>query len=197
MSQGLRDYSREVKEARQELVTIRQERDQLIADLAEARLQRDLAQRFQAEIWKATTPGEPEQCDKHRSVDVTEAAGNTLRQLLPPARTYEGSVEGRLETISIHGKTRFILYHAITKKAVTCHISKDELATVKDALGHKVLAEGTLTINVKSEPIRMDVASLRVIGNKTLPLAAELTGSDPDFTGSLTTDEYIRSIRSG
>lgn len=135
--------------------------------------------------------------DTSRSVDVTEEAEKTLRQLLPPAKVYEGSVEGRLETISVHGKTRFILYHAITKKAVTCHISKEQLQVVKDALGHKVLADGVVTINVKSEPIRMDVASIRVLANRLLPLASQLTGSDPEFTGDLSTDEYIRSIRSG
>src|ERR1700733_9945292 len=32
--------------------------------LAEARSQRDLAQQFQAAIWKVTNPGEPEQCIK-------------------------------------------------------------------------------------------------------------------------------------
>jgi hypothetical protein len=31
--------------------------------------------------------------------------------------------------------------------------------------------------------------------DKSLPLAKDLTGSDPDFTGDLSTDEYIRSIR--
>ena len=30
-----------------------------------------------------------------------------------------------------------------------------------------------------------------------LPTVAELTGSDPDFTGGLSTEEYIRSIRRG
>ena len=29
----------------------------------------------------------------------------------------------------------------------------------------------------------------------TIPKAAELTGSDPDFTGDMTTDEFIREIR--
>jgi hypothetical protein len=32
---------------------------------------------------------------------------------------------------------------------------------------------------------------------KELPTVAELTGGDPDFTGELSTEEYIRSIRRG
>jgi hypothetical protein len=31
--------------------------------------------------------------------------------------------------------------------------------------------------------------------DKSLPLAKDLTGSDPDFTGDLSTDEYIRGLR--
>ena len=80
---------------------------------------------------------------------------------------------------------------------MTCHISTKQIDEVKEALGHKVMVSGKLTINVKSEPLRMDVDYIRIIGNRHLPLASELTGSDPDFTGSLNTDEYIRSIRRG
>ncbi len=62
----------------------------------------------------------------HRSISVNEKAATTLRQLLPPTKQFEGSVEGRLETVSIHGQKKFIIYHAITHKAVTCTIETDE-----------------------------------------------------------------------
>jgi hypothetical protein len=137
--------------------------------------------------------------DTTRFVDVDESAEKTLRQLLPPSREEIGSVEGRLETISVHGAKKFIIYHAITRKAVTCIISNDaDLDVAKGALGRKVLVSGLVTVNVKNEPIRVNVGTLRVLGSdKHLPSAKSLTGSDPGFTGELTTDEYIRSIRRG
>lgn len=36
-----------------------------------------------------------------------------------------------------------------------------------------------------------------IIGNRKLPLAAELTGTNPDITEGLSTGEYIRRIRHG
>ncbi len=61
-----------------------------------------------------------------------------------------------------------------------------------------MIAFGLISINVKNEPLKVSVGSIRVLGEgKRLPLASELTGSDPEFTGDLSTDEYIRSIRRG
>src|ERR1700685_3455569 len=51
--------------------------------------------------------------DKNRSVNVTPASEQTLKALLPAVREYEGSVEGRLETISVHKVHQFIVYHAL------------------------------------------------------------------------------------
>jgi len=135
--------------------------------------------------------------DKDRSVNVTEAAEKTLKSLLPTVREYEGSVEGRLETISVHKMHKFIVYHALTNKAITCSGNID-LDTTKDALGHKVLVSGILSVNAKNEPLRMTVNQpIRIIGNRRLPLASELTGTNPDITEGLSTGEYIRRIRHG
>ena len=107
---------------------------------------------------------------------------------------YVGSVEGRLETISVHKVNKFILYHALSNKAVTC-VGNIDLETAKRALGHKVLVSGMLFINAKNEPLRVNVSAIRILGSKTLLKASELTGSEPDITGPLSTEEYVRSIR--
>lgn len=136
--------------------------------------------------------------DDGRSVEVTEKAANTLQELLPPRREEDGSVEGTLETVSVHGDKKFIVYDSLTKKGVTCIISRDDLLEkAMGALGSKVAVSGIVHFNIKDEPIRISaVSSLRVFGHgKRLPKASELTGSDPDFTGDLSTDEYIESIR--
>jgi hypothetical protein len=138
--------------------------------------------------------------DEHRSVEVTEKAANTLQELLPPRREEEGSVEGTLETVSVHGDKKFIVYDSLTKKGVTCIISRDDLLErAKGVLGSKVAVSGIVHFNIKDEPVRITaVSDLRVFGHgKRLPRASELTGSDPDFTGDLSTDEYIESIRRG
>lgn len=110
-----------------------------------------------------------------------------------------GSVEGRLAMISIQGRSRFIVYHALTHKAVTCKFEAEKwLTKVKDALGRRVSVQGIVHFNAKREPVRVDVESLRILREKDeLPTIAELSGSQPDLTGDSPTDEFIRSIRGG
>jgi hypothetical protein len=139
-----------------------------------------------------------EAVDANRSVAITDKAAKTLAELLPPRRMEEGSVEGALETVSVHNAKKFVIYDSLTGKGVTCLISDDStLKLASTNLGKKVRVTGKVFFNIKEEPIRIEVGNLRVLGLKNPPTVAELTGSDPDFTGHLTTDEYIRSIRRG
>ena len=137
--------------------------------------------------------------DDLRSVSVNEAAIKTLQELLPPRRQEQGSVEGILETISIHGSKKLIIYESLSRKGVTCILPKSEsIEQAKEALGKKVVVSGIVHFNIKDEPVKVVIEDLRILGfGKHLPKATELTGSDPNFTGDLTTDEYIREIRRG
>ncbi len=137
--------------------------------------------------------------DEKRSVAVTEKAADTLRKLLPSRREAEGSIEGMLETVSVHKVPKIVVYESLTRKGVTCLIAGDEM--MKEAtenLGKKVLVSGKVFFNIKEEPVRIAVRSLRVLGiRKKPPTVAEFKGSDPNFTGDMSTDEYIRSVRRG
>ena len=135
---------------------------------------------------------------ERRAVSVSEKAAKTLSELLPERRSEEGSVEGTLETISVHKTKKLVIYDSLTGKGVTCLLTEEELfKTATDSLGKKVIVFGKVFYNVKDEPLRIAARSIRILGAKKLPTVAEITGSDPDFTGSLTTDEYIRSVRRG
>jgi hypothetical protein len=140
--------------------------------------------------------------DDRRSVAVTQKSAKTLRDLLPTKRTEEASVEGTLETISVHGGKKVIIYESLTHKGVTCNFPKSAgIAEITFPLGRKVVVSGLVSLNVKNEPIKVqvhDVSDVRVLGSgKTLPTTEQLTGSDPDFTGGLSTDEYLERIRRG
>jgi hypothetical protein len=137
--------------------------------------------------------------DLTRSVRVSNKSSENLGQLLPVTRESIGSIEGKLEAISIHKRPRVMVYHSITRKAVTCRFEESEfLDAMKSALGHRVVVSGNVHSNIKGEPIRVEMEALRVLGPESaLPDIEELGGSDPMFTGEMTTDEFIRSIRGG
>ncbi len=135
-----------------------------------------------------------------RTVEVSARASANIDQLIRVQQRSIGSVEGRLETISIHGKRpRFIVYHGPTRKAVTCRFDADRwLDTVKDGLGRRVNVKGAVHYNAKGEPLRVDLEDMRLLRKKEeLPSTAEISGSDRDFTGGMSTDEFIRSMRGG
>jgi len=70
---------------------------------------------------------------------------------------------------------------------------------VKKFLGARVQVSGIVSRNEKGEPVRVLLekeTDLKIFGFdlKILPFK-KLGGSDPDFTGDLSTEEFIRKIR--
>jgi len=131
-----------------------------------------------------------------REAQLSARASANVDRLIPTRYTSAGSVEGRLEMISVHRKPRFVVYHDPTNKAVSCGFSEEWLETVKNALGKRVNVAGVVHWNYKGEPTRIEGEDLRIIDSETtLPSIVELAGSMPGLTGELSTDEYIRRIR--
>jgi hypothetical protein len=129
-------------------------------------------------------------------VDVTQATIDNVRKLLPVKRTSIGSVEGKLEGINLHGKSRVIIYRAINNKAVTCDFAPDRfMERVKELLGRRVVAFGTLHKNVNGDTLRVTME--RIESAENVGLLPREQWPDPDFAQALSTAEYIRRIRGG
>jgi len=139
--------------------------------------------------------------ETHRETEITRKSAVNIEQLIPEASHSIGSVEGMLEVISVHRSNRFIVYEQRTGKAVTCFYGKLPLLdTITNALGRRVVASGELSRNAKGEPIKLrlsDETQLKIFGSESYPAyeLLKLGGSDPDFTGEMSTGEFIRNIR--
>jgi hypothetical protein len=136
---------------------------------------------------------------REREIAITAKAAAHVDDLLLARRHAIGSVEGKLEMVSVHGRPRFIVYSSLTHKAVTCQFDRERLlGAVKDALGKRVNVAGKVYSNGRGEPLRVLVERIRVLKDASeLPTIAEIRGIDPDFTGGLSTEDYVRSLRSG
>ena len=135
--------------------------------------------------------------NSEETVALTASASVNVEQLLKIRHRTIGSVEGKLETISVHGsKPKFLIYQSSNKKAVMCLFEPELLESAKTALGQRVLAAGVVLYNVKGEPVRVVVERIRILRHGTeLPSISDVTGSDPDFTGGLESVEYLRKMR--
>ncbi len=135
------------------------------------------------------------------TVDLTAQASVHLDQLMRVQQRSMGSVEGKLETISVHGRPRFVVYHGMTRKAVSCQIRSDEwLRVALNALESRkrVNVTGLVHYNLRGEPIRVEVDNIRILRDRSeLPTTADIRGSDPAFTGQLSTEAFVREIRGG
>jgi hypothetical protein len=124
-------------------------------------------------------------------------AANIIR-LLPVHHKAIGSVEGTLEAVSLHRGGRFTVYEHRTKKAVKSLFERDKwLEDIRAALGKRVEVGGLVEYNVRQEPLSIKVDRLRILGEGRLPRTRELTGSDPGFTGDMSTEEFIKAVRGG
>ncbi len=122
----------------------------------------------------------------------------TTSQLMGYSYKSFGSVEGTLEMISIHKRPRFNVYHSISLHAVRCNLREEDIEGVRHALGRRVVVSGLVSYNVKDEPKSVMVEELEVIPREDeLPTIDEFVGSDPNYTGDMSTEEYVRSMRSG
>lgn len=119
-----------------------------------------------------------------------------LSQLINVRYKETGSVEGKLEMISIHGAPRFTVYHAITQHSMRCKFDPRQFDVVKEALGRRVIVSGLVYFNFKHEPIRVDIEDVKTLPKEDeLPTPGEIRGMVPDFTGSLRSESYVRSLR--
>lgn len=127
---------------------------------------------------------------------VTARAAANIKQLLPVRSHALGSVEGRVEMINIHGGSRFVVYEAHTLRAITCKFDRQNgLESVRGALGKRVNVSGIVHSNARGEPLRMDVEDIRILRDRDkLPSIESIAGIDPDFTGALSTKDYLRSL---
>ncbi len=117
--------------------------------------------------------------------------------LIGPFYSAIGSVEGTLDTISLHRSPRIFVYHSLTRKAVRCKFPLDMLENVRSALGKRVIVSGIVQYNRQGDPVRVDMEEIRILGLNQLPSTQELSGSDETFTGDMSTAEFLRSIRGG
>jgi len=131
------------------------------------------------------------------SIILTASASANIDQLLPTRYTTIGSIEGKLEAINLHGHNkRLVVYHTITRKAVTCYFDETDIEAAKSALGKRVIVAGDVEYNAKNEPLRIRGSSINEMPlDSDLPSVASMKGRIPDLTGSMSTEEYIRSIR--
>lgn len=107
------------------------------------------------------------------------------------------TIEGSLETVTIHGGDAFDVFDQLTGTRVRCVLPEGQLQTAVSALGKRVAVAGLAKFNDKGRPVSIEVESIRVMLDKDrIPKASDFEGEGRlDITGGIESSEFVRRLR--
>lgn len=123
--------------------------------------------------------------------------GHVPTRARPPDRV-PSSVEGELVQVSFAQNPIFGIRDRVTGSLVSCNFDEDRFfGVVQSALKARVLVSGTVTYRTDGTPTNItDVDEIRVFPpDDELPSIDDVAGIDPDFTGGLSSEEWVRRQR--
>lgn len=104
-----------------------------------------------------------------------------------------GSIEGRLEALTIHDENRFTIYDAVSGVGVRCYFDDDDLRRVQDAVGRKVIVYGRLRRDREGRP--QQIRPVRFWNPIDIPPREQLPSPEGVFAGLGDSRTYLELIR--
>lgn len=130
------------------------------------------------------------------SARVTQRVAANVDEVVGGRYTALGSVEGRLEVISIHRGIHANIYDRLTGKKIQCICDLDLLEELTDHIGNRLLVEGEVRYNKYGEPTSIDAKGYRVIRpREELPQPDQMVGLTED--NKLVRSDNIRTYMRG
>ncbi len=127
-----------------------------------------------------------------KPVTITERIIANVKEVLGRNFTDLGSVEGRLETISLAGRPTFNVRDEITGHSVVCALMEGSLEEVKSALGKRVLVSGEVTYSRRGEASEVSpVHTLLVFGDAPIPTVEDIRGLESNITEGTPSGLYM------
>lgn len=112
-----------------------------------------------------------------RAVEISQRLAANVDELIKGKVKSIGSVEGRLETVSLHGSPYFNVYERLSGEGVRCYFSEEQLEKVKSALGERVRVSGVIWSRRTGEMVSIQVREVEIFPDESdLPPADAIRG---------------------
>lgn len=111
----------------------------------------------------------------------------------------EGTADGMLEAINIHGKTNaFALYPVVGASRINCRFDDDMLLNVKPALGKYVVVHGEFKFRWRERhPYEARVSKIEILPSwDEQPSFKEILGMAPHATAGVPSEVFVSNLRS-
>ena len=116
-----------------------------------------------------------------------------MDELLGAASVAFGSLEGRLEALTVHGAIEFSICDSITNRRIRCDCSRETLDVAIKHFGKRVSVSGEIRFNARGEATSMKVDEVHPLGTGPLPQAKDILGLFADH--KIDTDEWSKFVR--
>ncbi len=131
-------------------------------------------------------------------IDISEEFKARANLFTAPEESCHSSFRGMLDIINIHGPEKlFWLYPEIGPTRIQCKFNVDLFEQAKSALGKRVEVQGIFKYKIRAPyPHEAEIDTLDPLpSDEDLPSFKDLMGIDPEITGGLSSEDYIRKIR--
>jgi hypothetical protein len=131
-------------------------------------------------------------------INVSEEFKARAHLFTAPEESCHSTFRGMLDIINIHGPEKlFWLYPEIGPTRIQCKFHAGLFEDAKTALGKRVEVQGLFKYKIRAPyPHEAEVDNLETLpSDHELPTLKDLLGIDPDITGGLSSEDYIRKIR--
>jgi hypothetical protein len=130
-------------------------------------------------------------------VELDRNFEKNLRKLIEEEDVSYGSIEGKLDAVNLHERTRrFWIYPKIGPDRVRCDFLPGTFDQIKEALGHRVRVIGQKFFRPPSPyPFRINVKDFEKLSDEKIVSIKDLGGIAPDATGEMSSVEFVRKIR--
>lgn len=111
--------------------------------------------------------------------------------------TIETSIDGKLDIVNVRKGAKFSIFDDVDNRLIKCTFAEHLLDLVKQNIGKRITAIGTVKYNKKTDqPVSIIVDLIDPLEDDTTP--AYLADMPPiRFPGELTSEEYVRRLRDG
>lgn len=151
---------------------------------------------FAGVVGKSVRSATIEACGRTIIIDV--AARKRIEAVFGADTSSEGSVDGMLEAINVHGKKNtFALYPVVGASRITCKFDDFLLPDVRPALGKYVIIRGELKYRWREKfPYEARAKKIEICDDwEAQPSFVDILGIAPSATDGVASEDFIRKER--
>jgi hypothetical protein len=134
-----------------------------------------------------------------REIRIEQQARQRVEQVIEPDYQVEGTIDGMLEAVNVHGnRNQFALYPIIGPSRVNCFFPDDMLDVVRPVLGKYAIVTGQLKYRWREKfPYEARASELEKVDESEQPSLREIIGIAPNATNGLRSEDFVKELRIG